>query len=194
MRERKERDESRSCCCAPRSGRRRHALARTGKSTWRHGGMALGPMRPMPPRDVRQIRLFLLVLSAFVAPTFCFLLGTGTQTQRPFAFCLMSLARAVLRPLTFPIRSRAISSLSQPARSASRPHQLRQQQSLLSPYCRPYSSSPPNTPSQYNRSQFKILPFLAIIGLGSGSYVFLVKSRTGARKPQPESKSPDQQS
>lgn len=69
-----------------------------------------------------------------------------------------------------------------PARSTLRPH-----------HCirRPYSSSPntstsSNTSSssgkdpQYrpqSRSNFKILPFLAIIGLGSGSYVFLVRSR-----------------
>ncbi|KAJ5825909.1 hypothetical protein N7474_003047 [Penicillium riverlandense] len=42
----------------------------------------------------------------------------------------------------------------------------------------PPSSNSPHT----NRSHFKILPILAIIGLGSGSYVLLVKSRTGANK------------
>ncbi|KAJ5358711.1 uncharacterized protein N7496_011124 [Penicillium cataractarum] len=43
-------------------------------------------------------------------------------------------------------------------------------------------STPPPRPSSAphnDRSQFKILPILAIIGIGSGSYVFLVKSRTG---------------
>ncbi|KAJ5166623.1 uncharacterized protein N7482_005404 [Penicillium canariense] len=43
-------------------------------------------------------------------------------------------------------------------------------------------SSPPQRPSsapQNDRSQFKILPILTIIAIGSGSYIFLVKSRTG---------------
>lgn len=41
------------------------------------------------------------------------------------------------------------------------------------------SANAPHT----SRSQFKILPILALIAVGSGSYVFLVKSRTGARPP-----------
>lgn len=73
-----------------------------------------------------------------------------------------------------------------PARSSllRRPHHLQ-----LRPYSSPpsSSSSPPpsnNQNSQKNnpntRSNFKILPFLAIITLGSGSYALLVKSRVGA--------------
>ncbi|PYH93514.1 hypothetical protein BO71DRAFT_410155, partial [Aspergillus ellipticus CBS 707.79] len=51
---------------------------------------------------------------------------------------------------------------------------------------RPYSSSPPPPPaSPYSRSNFKILPFLTIIAIGTGSYVLLVKSRTGVHKPKP---------
>ncbi|CEO58648.1 hypothetical protein PMG11_03356 [Penicillium brasilianum] len=49
-------------------------------------------------------------------------------------------------------------------------------------------STPPPRPSsapQNDRSQFKILPILAIIGIGSGSYVFLVKSRTGQSPQRP---------
>lgn len=43
-----------------------------------------------------------------------------------------------------------------------------------------------SSPSQYNanRSQFKVLPILAIIALSSASYVFLVRSRAGAQSPQ----------
>ncbi|KAJ5088241.1 hypothetical protein N7456_011857 [Penicillium angulare] len=46
---------------------------------------------------------------------------------------------------------------------------------------RPYSTPrpPPNAPHNQQRSQFKILPIIAILALGSGSYVLLVKSRTG---------------
>ncbi|KAE8360838.1 hypothetical protein BDV27DRAFT_133934 [Aspergillus caelatus] len=97
----------------------------------------------------------------------------------------MSPCSGVLRNPALPIRSRVAFSLNQAARSSSRPHHLRHQQ-----HHRPYSSSSPNS-SQSNRSQFKILPFLAIIGIGSGSYIFLVKSRTGIHKPKPDSQSPD---
>ncbi|KAJ5092129.1 hypothetical protein NUU61_006999 [Penicillium alfredii] len=38
---------------------------------------------------------------------------------------------------------------------------------------------------QTGRSQFKILPILAVIGISSGSYILLVKSRTGARQSPP---------
>ncbi|KAJ5702833.1 hypothetical protein N7488_010381 [Penicillium malachiteum] len=38
---------------------------------------------------------------------------------------------------------------------------------------------PPNNAPHTQRSQFKILPIIAILALGSGSYILLVKSRTG---------------
>ncbi|KAE8133120.1 hypothetical protein BDV38DRAFT_287097 [Aspergillus pseudotamarii] len=98
----------------------------------------------------------------------------------------MSFWSGVLRNPALPIRSRVAFSLNQTARSSSRPHHLRQEQ-----HHRPYSSSSSPQSSQSNRSQFKILPFLAIIGIGSGSYIFLVKSRTGIHKPKPDSQSPD---
>ncbi|KAJ6109709.1 hypothetical protein N7486_001944 [Penicillium sp. IBT 16267x] len=49
---------------------------------------------------------------------------------------------------------------------------------------RPYSTRPPTpkTP-QTSRSNFPILPIIAILALGSGSYVLLVKSRTGQKPP-----------
>ncbi|KAL4963541.1 uncharacterized protein BDV14DRAFT_176373 [Aspergillus stella-maris] len=55
---------------------------------------------------------------------------------------------------------------------------------------RPYSSSsrppPPNPPphsaTQYSRSNFKILPFLSIIAIGTASYVLLAKSRAAERQ------------
>ncbi|GLI81786.1 hypothetical protein PoHVEF18_010176 [Penicillium ochrochloron] len=50
----------------------------------------------------------------------------------------------------------------------------------------PKSSSRPSSSAPHNdRSQFKILPILAIIAIGSGSYVFLVKSRTGQSPQRP---------
>jgi hypothetical protein len=56
---------------------------------------------------------------------------------------------------------------------------------------RPYSTSPPtNKPpqsSQYSRSNFKILPFLSIIAIGTASYIFLAKSRAGGRSAAPRS-------
>ena len=39
-------------------------------------------------------------------------------------------------------------------------------------------------PQPKNRSQFPILPILALIAVSSGSYVFLVRSRTGLQTPQ----------
>ncbi|KAH8698274.1 hypothetical protein BGW36DRAFT_425986 [Talaromyces proteolyticus] len=50
--------------------------------------------------------------------------------------------------------------------------------STLSTGHRHYSSK---SPPQDSRSQFKILPFVAILLIGTGSYVFLVKSRASAR-------------
>ncbi|KAL1997640.1 hypothetical protein VTN02DRAFT_1212 [Thermoascus thermophilus] len=59
-------------------------------------------------------------------------------------------------------------------------HQQQQQQQL-----RPYSSRPSSSPSPHNnRSQFKVLPFIILIAVGSGAYVLLVKSRTAARQQQ----------
>lgn len=51
------------------------------------------------------------------------------------------------------------------------------------------SSSPQssNNPTQYSRSNFKVLPFVALFAVGTGSYVLLVKSRTGVHKPKPGS-------
>ncbi|KAG2412609.1 hypothetical protein HFD88_010166 [Aspergillus terreus] len=70
-------------------------------------------------------------------------------------------------------------NLPRAARSSLRPHHhLRQQHP-------PHRSSSSSSSSQYHRSQFKILPFIAIFALGSGSYALLVKSRTGVRKPSP---------
>ncbi|PYH43427.1 uncharacterized protein BP01DRAFT_104188 [Aspergillus saccharolyticus JOP 1030-1] len=47
------------------------------------------------------------------------------------------------------------------------------------------SSHPSPQTTQYSRSQFKVLPFLIIIGIGSGSFILLSKSRTGTQKPKP---------
>ncbi|KAJ5180466.1 hypothetical protein N7492_003676 [Penicillium capsulatum] len=58
---------------------------------------------------------------------------------------------------------------------SSGPHRLSSSAPGSSP--RP-SANAPHT----SRSQFKILPILAIIAVGSGSYILLVKSRTGARQ------------
>ncbi|KAL2010095.1 hypothetical protein VTN00DRAFT_5902 [Thermoascus crustaceus] len=64
---------------------------------------------------------------------------------------------------------------------SSPPHRGQQQQ------LRPYSSKPSSSPSPHNdRSQFKVLPFIILIAIGSGSYVLLVKSRTAARQQQLE--------
>ncbi|KAJ5491470.1 hypothetical protein N7539_003037 [Penicillium diatomitis] len=41
------------------------------------------------------------------------------------------------------------------------------------------SSSRPSPAPQNDRSQFKILPIVIIMAIGSGSYALLVKSRTG---------------
>lgn len=42
-----------------------------------------------------------------------------------------------------------------------------------------------SSPSTYNsRSQFKILPILAIIALSSASYVYLVRSRAASQSPR----------
>ncbi|KAJ5936343.1 hypothetical protein N7454_004978 [Penicillium verhagenii] len=50
---------------------------------------------------------------------------------------------------------------------------------------RPYSTRPtPKDAPQMSRSQFKILPLIALLAISSGSYVFLVKSRTG-QNPKP---------
>ncbi|KAE8145215.1 hypothetical protein BDV25DRAFT_165149 [Aspergillus avenaceus] len=92
----------------------------------------------------------------------------------------------VRRQINLSIRSRSSFTLTQPARSTPRPHYFRQQQQH-----HPYSSTPPNSSSPYNRSQFKIAPFIAIFALGSGSYALLVKSRTGIHKPKADSQSPD---
>ncbi|KAJ5683115.1 hypothetical protein N7462_006280 [Penicillium macrosclerotiorum] len=45
--------------------------------------------------------------------------------------------------------------------------------------------SRPSSAPHNDRSQFKILPILTIIAIGSGSYVFLVKSRTGQSPQRP---------
>ncbi|GES63029.1 hypothetical protein AFLA_131430 [Aspergillus terreus] len=75
-------------------------------------------------------------------------------------------------------------NLPRAARSSLRPHHhLRQQHP---PHRSASSSSSSSSSSQYHRSQFKILPFIAIFALGSGSYALLVKSRTGVRKPSPD--------
>ncbi|KAJ5883969.1 uncharacterized protein N7473_010855 [Penicillium subrubescens] len=49
----------------------------------------------------------------------------------------------------------------------------------------PKSSRPSSSAPHNDRSQFKILPILVIIAIGSGSYVFLVKSRTGQSPQRP---------
>ncbi|KAE8351392.1 hypothetical protein BDV28DRAFT_137203 [Aspergillus coremiiformis] len=95
----------------------------------------------------------------------------------------MSPGSGILRNTALSIRSGVASSFTQPVRSSFRPHRQEQHHS------RPYSSPPPNV-SQYDRSQYKILPLITIIGIGTGSYIFLVKSRTGVHKPKPASESP----
>ncbi|KAJ5752461.1 hypothetical protein N7520_009378 [Penicillium odoratum] len=45
-----------------------------------------------------------------------------------------------------------------------------------------YSTRPPtpnNNAPQNSRSNFKVLPIIALLAISSGSYVLLVKSRTG---------------
>ncbi|BDD56549.1 hypothetical protein MPDQ_002831 [Monascus purpureus] len=88
----------------------------------------------------------------------------------------MSVRPAVLR-CAFPVPSSFPSRANQTTRSLQRslrqPH-LQQQQ-----HHRFYSSS--SSPSS---SQFKILPFVALIAIGTGSYVFLVRSRTANRQNQ----------
>lgn len=62
---------------------------------------------------------------------------------------------------------------------SSPPHRGQQRQ------LRPYSSKPSSSPSPHNdRSQFKVLPFIILVAIGSGSYVLLVKSRAAARQQQ----------
>lgn len=53
---------------------------------------------------------------------------------------------------------------------------------------RPNSDKPPQRPAsapQISRSQFKILPIVILIAIGSGSYALLVKSRTGQSQSRP---------
>ncbi|PKY01291.1 hypothetical protein P168DRAFT_321703 [Aspergillus campestris IBT 28561] len=84
----------------------------------------------------------------------------------------------------------------------SRPHRVLRQLPPLGSFARPSSSSssspsssspsrPSASRSHYSRSEFKVFPFLVLFVIGSGSYVLLVKSRTGARKPDSSPRSPD---
>ncbi|PYH60198.1 uncharacterized protein BO96DRAFT_183999 [Aspergillus niger CBS 101883] len=88
---------------------------------------------------------------------------------------------ATLPPVVAPHRHLRL-SLHRPYSSSS---------SLFSPSSSSSSSSSSsqssNNPTQYSRSNFKVLPFVALFALGTGSYVLLVKSRTGVHKPKPGS-------
>jgi hypothetical protein len=111
----------------------------------------------------------------------------------------MSFPSGALRPSSISTRAQLLSILH-PVRSSPGPHHNhhhhhQQLQHHRRPYSssspKPDSSSPSSSPSsssssgsQYNRSQFKILPFVTIFAIGTGSYILLVKSRTGVRKPQ----------
>lgn len=66
------------------------------------------------------------------------------------------------------------------ARSSAPHHRCQQQQQQL----RAYSTSRPSPSPHNDRSQFKVLPFVVILAIGSGSYVLLVKSRVAARQQQ----------
>ncbi|KAJ5082075.1 hypothetical protein N7532_011118 [Penicillium argentinense] len=43
----------------------------------------------------------------------------------------------------------------------------------------------PSSAPQQSRSNFPIIPIVAIVALGSGSYILLVKSRTGVNQARP---------
>lgn len=65
------------------------------------------------------------------------------------------------------------------------PHHYRNQHHHHRLYSSP--SQPNKNTTTNNPSQFKVLPILAIIGLGTGSYVLLVKSRVGQQSPRKQS-------
>lgn len=88
----------------------------------------------------------------------------------------MPVRPAVLR-CAFPVPSSFPARANQTTRSLQRP--LRQPHLQQQQHHRFYSSS--SSPSS---SQFKILPFVALIAIGTGSYIFLVRSRTANRQNQ----------
>lgn len=82
--------------------------------------------------------------------------------------------------MSLPIARRFASGVfSKPAFTPSHPLRSSIAQRLSSSNA-PKSSPPPRPSSapHNDRSQFKILPILAIIGIGTGSYMLLVKART----------------
>ncbi|KAL1847068.1 hypothetical protein Plec18167_003074 [Paecilomyces lecythidis] len=100
------------------------------------------------------------------------------------------------RPALSSLSLRALSSSSRAAAAgrSSLPHHQQQQQLLrlhqhlntpptspiYSPYSRFYSTSSP-PPPQNRRSEFKVVPFIVLLAVGTGAYILLVKSRTANR-------------
>ncbi|KAJ9297551.1 hypothetical protein DTO271G3_4326 [Paecilomyces variotii] len=94
----------------------------------------------------------------------------------------ISLARPALSSLS--LRALSSSSSRAAAGRSSLPHH--QQQQLVRLHQRlnttttttsPYSTSS-SPPPQNRRSEFKVVPFIVLLAVGSGAYILLVKSRT----------------
>ncbi|KAJ5975301.1 hypothetical protein N7481_009008 [Penicillium waksmanii] len=75
--------------------------------------------------------------------------------------------------------SRSLLSKPQLASNA-QPHRFNSTNKPGSSTPRPSSSAP-----QQSRSNFPVIPIIAIFLLGSGSYILLVKSRTGVSQSRP---------
>ncbi|KAJ9200578.1 hypothetical protein DTO164E3_2897 [Paecilomyces variotii] len=88
------------------------------------------------------------------------------------------------RPALSSLSLRALSSSSRAAAGrSSLPHHHQQQQQLVRLHQRlnttttPYSTSS-SPPPQNRRSEFKVVPFIVLLAVGTGAYILLVKSRT----------------
>ncbi|KAJ9309008.1 hypothetical protein DTO217A2_1377 [Paecilomyces variotii] len=89
------------------------------------------------------------------------------------------------RPALSSLSLRALSSSSRAAagRSSLPHHHHHQQQQLVRLHQRlnttttPYSTSS-SPPPQNRRSEFKVVPFIVLLAVGTGAYILLVKSRT----------------
>ncbi|KAJ9216505.1 hypothetical protein DTO166G4_1721 [Paecilomyces variotii] len=89
------------------------------------------------------------------------------------------------RPALSSLSLRALSSSSRAAAGrSSLPHHHHQQQQLVRLHQRlnttptaPYSTSS-SPPPQNRRSEFKVVPFIVLLAVGTGAYILLVKSRT----------------
>jgi hypothetical protein len=82
------------------------------------------------------------------------------------------------------IASTILSRSIAPAQLHRPPHHCQHFQGILQPPLhRSYQHSTASSPHN-SRSHFKILPFIIILAIGSGSYVLLVTSRASARSSQ----------